>query len=780
MNFLKGVLGFGKKARNENEFLEYKGEGRLFLVQKRNKKCVFILASISFIQGKRNPWERFIFIKNLSEESEFNTNEYYFVITPEMNFRTYQAQDEDDDIVGFEWDIEHGAAVCFEFGTHISDDLSGATDFRHYMCKLLFENKHEISSLDVPEEELEDYCMTKEEYESEVASTISAGSSILENYKTQESQVLKPKNKEAEYQRPDYNAGESLRQPVVVKQTLEWNQDQKDKSQNQGQNQQNVDDLARDFEKKMDINKGKKSVEGPVEESKTATQAKMDYSKVDGKTLIEIQTNLCELSETGQTVVLVPKVNLLVVDAGSFKFYLEIFDEKMNIIYKRQIQSDLNYHVDEERNSFKWVEIKAGSGDISVYSCTLPKDLIHAYKLVFAQCLFETANQEHIESVLKKSEERDYARKWFENDVQPIQEIPSQENDEMEIEDDYIPATNNPAGQNTGQVQAKVLDRSFVSKGSKISVFMANDDDNSLEHIVTLPPVKTFDGIEIHPKKMMMHEQDTKVLMLSDPSNAKVYYMDLAKGKIVNEFEGDGSNRFTDMAPVSKHSGFTHNPCFITANPRNLFLIDPRIGDKNKIVAEKIYAQAPQFSCIATNGIENAFATGSDKGEIRLYKEVGQNAKTLFPGLGDPILSLDSTLDAQWLLATTKTYLMLIQTIIDGKNGYKISISKERRTPFRLTILPQDMKKYKMTEVDFQTAKFNDNENLSERCIVASTGPYLITWNLKHVLRGQTHKYEIKRLDDYIVSNEFRYKRDDNLLVTMPKDIRVQKARFHN
>ena len=53
---------------------------------------------------------------------------------------------------------------------------------------------------------------------------------------------------------------------------------------------------------------------------------------------------------------------------------------------------------------------------------------------------------------------------------------------------------------------------------------------------MTLPPVKTFDGVEIHPKKMMMHEQDTKVLMLSDPSNAKVYYMDLAKGKIVNEF----------------------------------------------------------------------------------------------------------------------------------------------------------------------------------------------------------------------------------------------------
>ena len=219
---------------------------------------------------------------------------------------------------------------------------------------------------------------------------MSTGSSILGAYTTQDSQALKPKNKptaqESEYRRPEYETSGDLRQPVVNKDTLEWNKEQ--------QKNQNVDDLARDFEKKMDINQGKKTAPKEEERKTESTQqAKLDYSKVEGKTLIEIQTNLCELSETGQTVVLVPKVNLLVVDAGNFKFYLEIFDEKMNIIYKRQIQSDLNYHVDEERNSFKWVEIKAGSGDISVYACTLPKDLIHAYKLVFAQCLFETANQ---------------------------------------------------------------------------------------------------------------------------------------------------------------------------------------------------------------------------------------------------------------------------------------------------------------------------------------------------------------------------------------------------
>ena len=39
MNFLKGVLGLGNKSHQEN-FLEFKGVGRLHLIQQRDKKCV--------------------------------------------------------------------------------------------------------------------------------------------------------------------------------------------------------------------------------------------------------------------------------------------------------------------------------------------------------------------------------------------------------------------------------------------------------------------------------------------------------------------------------------------------------------------------------------------------------------------------------------------------------------------------------------------------------------------------------------------------------------------
>lgn len=72
-------------------------------------------------------------------------------------------------------------------------------------------------------------------------------------------------------------------------------------------------------------------------------------------------------------------------------------------------------------------------------------------------------------------------RRWFENDIEPIEELKSQENEEMEIEDDYVAAQEGLKGQNTGQAQAKMLDRTFVSQGSVVSVFMSNDEENTLD-----------------------------------------------------------------------------------------------------------------------------------------------------------------------------------------------------------------------------------------------------------------------------------------------------------
>ncbi len=60
--------------------------------------------------------------------------------------------------------------------------------------------------------------------------------------------------------------------------------------------------------------------------------------------------------------------------------------------------------------------------------------------------------------------------------------------------------------------------------------------------------------------------------------------------------------------------------------------------------------------------MQGNLALGGLDGAIRLYKKVGDDAKTLLPGLNDPILSIEVSRGALWILATTKTYLLIIPT----------------------------------------------------------------------------------------------------------------------
>ncbi len=55
---------------------------------------------------------------------------------------------------------------------------------------------------------------------------------------------------------------------------------------------------------------------------------------------------------------------------------------------------------------------------------------------------------------------------------------------------------------------------------------------------------------------------------------------------------------------------------------------------------------------------------GSQDGQIRLYNgKQFTRANTAVPGLGAPITSVDVTYDGKWILATTKSYLMVVKTI---------------------------------------------------------------------------------------------------------------------
>lgn len=119
---------------------------------------------------------------------------------------------------------------------------------------------------------------------------------------------------------------------------------------------------------------------------------------------------------------------------------------------------------------------------------------------------------------------------------------------------------------------------------------------------------------------------------------------------------------------------------------RAVFTLDPRINKKVKAAAEKIYKTNPMFSQVTTT-FKGGLAIGSMDGQIRLYSKVGQNAKTLLPGLGDPIRAIDMSMDAKWVIATTQTYLLLIPTCFgEDKNGFDQQMGKNKPQPRKLCI----------------------------------------------------------------------------------------------
>ncbi len=121
--------------------------------------------------------------------------------------------------------------------------------------------------------------------------------------------------------------------------------------------------------------------------------------------------------------------------------------------------------------------------------------------------------------------------------------------------------------------------------------------------------------------------------------------------------------------------------------------------------------------------------------------------QTALPALGDPIIGVDVTADGRYLVATCKTYLLLIDTLI-GDGRYKGSLGFDRSFPAdskpiprRLQLKPEHLA-YMQTEVSFTPARFNAGVDAEEKTIVTSTGPFVITCECEASLAGMELRAE--------------------------------------
>jgi len=319
-----------------------------------------------------------------------------------------------------------------------------------------------------------------------------------------------------------------------------------------------------------------------------------------------------------------------------------------------------------------------------------------------------------------------------------------------------------------------------VVRGSKIGIF--NNASDELQFNTVINKVSTPNGKEFFPEKIMLHEQDSSLVLMNKKNPNSLFRMDLEYGKIVEEWDIDENRQITDFTPDMKYSQLTPQKTFVGVSHNAVFRIDPRLPNK-KLVDSQMnqYKSKNEFRCVATTG-KGHLVVASDKGELRLYDKIDKRAKTLIPGLGDPILGVDVTEDGSYILATCKTYLLLISTNPQDevKGGFEKSLGANILPPIRLQLMPQHVA-WMNTNITFTVARFNTNvEGKSrETTIVTSTGPYVITWGFSKVKSGKLYGYTIKKYPDNIVADNFTFGSDKNVIVALPDDVSlIQKNQF--
>lgn len=225
---------------------------------------------------------------------------------------------------------------------------------------------------------------------------------------------------------------------------------------------------------------------------------------------------------------------------------------------------------------------------------------------------------------------------------------------------------------------------------------------------------------------------------------------------------------------------------FVGASKNALYRIDPRLSG-NKLVDSdlKQYTSKNDFSAVATTE-KGYLAVASNKGDIRMFDRLGINAKTHIPALGEPIIGLDVSADGRWVLATCRTYLLLIDSLQkDGKNegklGFEKSFAKDSKPqPRRLGLQPAHVAQFQhetKKPLAFTPARFNTGVDSDETSIITATGPFIITWSLKKVVAGRKDPYTIKRYEEEVMADNFRFGSDKNVIVALPNEVNMVAKR---
>ncbi|OSD04231.1 VID27 cytoplasmic protein [Trametes coccinea BRFM310] len=471
---------------------------------------------------------------------------------------------------------------------------------------------------------------------------------------------------------------------------------------------------------------------------------------------------------------------------GQYDYWLLASTDEGQVLAHR-LSSDMNQRMSSRVLSITWNNIDDRGVGNSWCLRFLTEEAFNDFQVAFTRAMWETMNQWPwdkakpdeqnyvLSSTVEDVEMKDVEDEEDEEDAVEDELDKSEDEEEDEYPDEDAEAPAMPKGRNKQLTVGYKGDRSYVVRDDKIGVF-SHTGQGQVKYYASISNVATPKGKVFSPKHVMLHDQDTKMVLMNPAEPHALYSLDIERGKVVEEWKVHDDITVDAIAPDNKFAQMTPEQTLVGISHNSLFRIDPRVSGAKMVDSQfKQYVSRNKFSSVATTEA-GKLAVASDKGDIRLFDSIGKNAKTALPPLGDPIIGVDVTADGRWIVATTKTYLLLIDTLI-GEGRYTGQLGFDRSFPANAKPIPRRLQlraehvAYMDGTVSFTPARFNMGEGKEENAIVTSTGQYVVAWDFAKVKKGHLDKYEIKKYDQFVVQDNFKFGDDKEIIVALQNDV---------
>lgn len=504
-----------------------------------------------------------------------------------------------------------------------------------------------------------------------------------------------------------------------------------------------------------------------------------EKSEIEGTPLLSVKVSWCVFDgSSAMFVIRDAEAEVTIIDQGEWTYFICVRNSKNQLLSSLRVGTDMSWDFNYEHNSFLYNFVRGDDAATHLLKFSSLKEL-KKFQEKFS--IVQWQSNSHSEWKQVPEVEQDYVLNAMDQ-LTLMTSVDSEDNfedsDQDNTDDDSLDLVDSDfhpfAGEdrNSALEVGHVKDRTYVVRGNRIGVFVNNDN---LEYSTTIDGLSRQGGHALVPAQLMLHEQDRALILHDTAQPDKLYHMDLEYGKIVDEWDFD--RKLRAYGPSSKFAQTTSEQTFLGLSDNGMFRIDPRLP-RSKIVEDdcKIHIKKQGFSALATTE-KGYVAIGTDAGDIRLYNKLGKVAKTRLPSLGDKILGLDVTANGRWLLATCATYLLLLNVATADHNGFEKPWPKDSKPrPRRLQITPENAAfMYAETgkPLHFTIARFNTGPDAKETSIVTSTGPYVVTWSLSKIIKGETNSYLIKRYDNNVAADNFQYGTDKRLIVALDNDVGI-------